>query len=51
MSAHPKPPCPNLVPHPITTLPEEEYPKNTINACMAVNTPDLVWKYVKELLL
>jgi ADP-heptose:LPS heptosyltransferase len=51
MSAHPKPPCPNLVPHPITTLPEEEYPKNTINACMAANTPDLVWNYVKEILL
>jgi ADP-heptose:LPS heptosyltransferase len=51
MSAHPKPPCPNLVQHTITTLPEEEYPKNTLNACMAANTPDLVWNYVKEILL
>ncbi len=50
MSAHPKPPCPNLVQHAITTLPEEEYPKNTLNACMSANTPDLVWKYVKEIL-
>lgn len=50
MSAHPKPPCPNLVPHDITILPKEEYPEGTLNACMAANTPELVWKYVKEII-
>jgi hypothetical protein len=39
-----------LVPHAITTLPEEEYPARTLNACMAVNDVDLVWKFVQELL-
>ncbi len=51
MSAHPKPPCPNLVQHTITTLPEEEYPKNTLNSCMSANTLELVWKHVKETIL
>jgi ADP-heptose:LPS heptosyltransferase/glycosyltransferase involved in cell wall biosynthesis len=50
MSVHPKPPCPNLVPHDVTTLPEEEYPVRTLNACMAANSLELVWKYAKEIL-
>jgi len=48
MSAHPKPPCPYLVSHETTTLPQEDYPKNTLNSCMAANTVDVVWKKVKE---
>lgn len=50
MSVHPKPPCPNLVKHEITTLPREDYPANTINSCVAANNVDLVWKYTKEIL-
>jgi ADP-heptose:LPS heptosyltransferase/glycosyltransferase involved in cell wall biosynthesis len=50
MSVHPKPPCPNLVTHSSTTLPEDEYPSGTLNACMAANTPELVWNHVKEIL-
>ena len=50
MSVHPKPPCPNLVPHDITSLPEDEYPARTLNSCVSANTTDIVWKYVQELL-
>ncbi len=50
MSVHPKPPCPHLVPHPITVLPEEEYPTCTLNACVAANTVKNVWKEVEQLL-
>jgi len=50
MSVHPKPPCPNLVEHTSTSLPEEEYPANKLNQCMAANTLEIVWKHVKELL-
>ncbi len=50
MSVHPKPPCPYLVPHATTTLPEDEYPVRTLNSCMATNTVETVWRHVKELL-
>jgi len=50
MSVHPKPPCPNLVAHDISTLPREDYPEKTLNSCMSKNTVNLVWKYTKELL-
>ena len=50
MSVHPKPPCPNLVPHTITTLPEAEYPERTLNSCVAANIVDVVWKHVQEVL-
>jgi hypothetical protein len=50
MSVHPKPPCPHLVSHPLSPRPEEDYPPCTLNACMAANTVDLVWKFVKSLL-
>jgi ADP-heptose:LPS heptosyltransferase/glycosyltransferase involved in cell wall biosynthesis len=50
ISAHPKPPCPHLVSHGISTLPEEEYPTNTLNACMASNLPNLVIKLAREIL-
>jgi ADP-heptose:LPS heptosyltransferase len=50
MSAHPKPPCPHLKVHDITTLPVEEYPENTINSCMSSNSPALVFEHAKKLL-
>ena len=50
MSAHPKPPCPHLVPWSTTTLPEEDYPARTLNACVASNTAEIVWKQVERIL-
>lgn len=50
ISAHPKPPCPHLVDHPITTLPLEEYPTGKLNACVAANHTKLVLEQVERLL-
>ena len=50
ISAHPKPPCTRLQSHNETFLPLEDYPINTITECQSLNTVDIVFNSLKDLL-